>query len=77
MIKTGDEKELSEKLIEVQKKKGTYDSPCMSICNYEGLFKQCQTCQMRQAEKNIWKTGNADMKETILRSLSKRIKSKE
>jgi len=40
MVKTGDEKDLSEKLIEIQKKKGTYDSPCTSICNYDGLFKQ-------------------------------------
>jgi len=76
MVKTGDEKGLSENLIELQKKKGTYDSPCMSICNYDGLFKQCQTCQMRKAEKNIWKTGNQDMKDTILRSLAKRTASK-
>ena len=72
MVKTGDDKNLSKALIKKQKEKGTYDSPCMSICSYDGLFKQCQICQMRKAEKNIWKTGNQDMKETILRSLSKR-----
>ena len=76
MIKTGDEKKLSKALIEKQKEKGTYDSPCMSICNYDGLFKQCQTCQLRKAEKNIWKEGNQEMKETILRSISKRVSPK-
>ena len=73
MVKTGDEKALSESLKELQLGKGTYDSPCMSICNYDGLFKECQTCHLRQVEKKLWKTGNQDMKETILRAVGKRV----
>ncbi|MBT7609697.1 MAG: DUF1289 domain-containing protein [Bacteriovoracaceae bacterium] len=73
MIKTGQEKNLIAELIEKQKEKGTYDSPCMSICDYDGLFKQCRTCSMRKAEKNLWKTGDLDMKGSILRAIEKRI----
>jgi predicted Fe-S protein YdhL (DUF1289 family) len=72
MTKTGPEKNLTPELIEKQKQKGTYDSPCMSICDYEGLFKQCGTCHMRKAEKNLWKTGDSDMKSSILRAIDKR-----
>ena len=74
MVKTGDEKNLSDALKEKQKTKGTYDSPCMSVCNYEGLFKDCQTCGMRKAEKELWKQGNDDMKDDILRAINKREK---
>jgi predicted Fe-S protein YdhL (DUF1289 family) len=72
MIKLGDDKNLSPELVEKQKSKGTFDSPCFSICNYEGLFKQCGTCKMRKAEKNLWKTGDQDMKGSILRAIVKR-----
>lgn len=71
-MKTGDEKKLTEELKKLQLEKGTYDSPCMSICNYEGLFKECQTCHMRQAEKKLWKTGDQIMKDTILRAVAAR-----
>lgn len=71
-MKTGDDKELPEKLKEKQKAKGTYDSPCMSICNYEGLFDQCQTCNMRKVEKKIWKEADGSMKEQILRAIKGR-----
>jgi len=74
MIKTGDDKGLSPELIKKQKEKGTYDSPCLSICDYDGLFKQCATCSMRKAEKKLWKTGDADMKGSILRAVEKRNK---
>jgi predicted Fe-S protein YdhL (DUF1289 family) len=72
MVKTGELKNLTAELVEKQKSKGTFDSPCMSICNYEGLFKQCQTCNMRKAEKSLWKTEDNSMKETILRAISGR-----
>ncbi|MCO4755403.1 MAG: DUF1289 domain-containing protein [Bacteriovoracaceae bacterium] len=72
MIKTGDQKDLSDKLREKQKSKGTYDSPCLSICDYEGVFKQCATCRMRKAEKSAWKSGDSMMKDTILRAIGKR-----
>lgn len=42
---------LPAELIEIQKIKGTYDSPCMSICNYAGENEQCQTCSMLKKEK--------------------------
>lgn len=77
MVKTSDEKQLSPELKAIQLEKGTFDSPCMSICDYDGVFKQCQTCQMRKAEKNLWKTGDQSMKETILRSIAKRQVEKE
>ena len=72
MVKTGDEKKLSPELVEKQKAKGTYDSPCMSICDYEGVFKECQTCHMRMSEKNLWQTGDGIMKSTILNAIKKR-----
>jgi len=73
MLKTEDAKELDLALKEKQKNKGTYDSPCMSICNYAGLFKQCATCSMRKVEKKLWKSAGRDMKEIILRAVAKRI----
>jgi len=36
--------------------KGTYDSPCLSVCNYNDNG-QCQTCGMLQSEKKHWKTN--------------------
>ncbi len=59
-------KELSPELIEKQKMKGTYDSPCMSVCNYAGEFEQCQTCGMRKSEKIEWKISDIKTKETLL-----------
>ena len=73
MVKTGDDKNLSPKVAEKQKLKGTYDSPCHSVCNYEGLFKECGTCHMRKSEKNLWKTGDPLMKQTILNAIKKRL----
>ena len=59
--------------IEKQKAKGTYDSPCMSVCNYEGVFKECQTCHLRQAEKNLWPNGDEQLKGTIIRAITRRV----
>ncbi|MBT4793053.1 MAG: DUF1289 domain-containing protein [Halobacteriovoraceae bacterium] len=74
MLKTGDQKKLSIELKAKQISKGVYDSPCVSICDYDGLFKQCQTCRMRQAEKTLWKTEGQSFKDTVLRAISKRKK---
>ena len=74
MIKTGDDKQLTPELVQKQQEKGTYDSPCMSVCDYDGVFKQCKTCSMRKSEKNLWKTGDYDMKGTILRAVDSRSK---
>ncbi|MBT3980220.1 MAG: hypothetical protein HOE90_02640 [Bacteriovoracaceae bacterium] len=46
----------------------------MSICDYDGLFKECGTCSMRKSEKNLWKTGNEDMKGSIARAIKSRVK---
>lgn len=73
-MKTGDEKDLPERLIVKQKEKGTYDSTCMSICNYAGEEMICQTCFMKKSEKVIWKTGTKDEKESILKAISDRLK---
>lgn len=72
MIKTGDDKELTETLKDKQKAKGTYDSPCMSICNYDGYFDQCKTCNMRKVEKRIWKEADSSMKDQIMRAIKGR-----
>lgn len=74
MVKTGDEKKIKKELVEKQKEKGTYDSPCMSICNYEGFFDQCMTCSMRKVEKKIWKKADSSMKEQIMRAIKGRAK---
>ena len=71
-MKCGEEKGLSKELKTKQLEKGTFDSPCMSVCNYEGLFKECGTCGMRKAEKSLWKQGDSMMKDQIIRSISRR-----
>tara|TARA_B110000908_G_C10034830_1_gene349085 strand:- start:37 stop:267 length:231 start_codon:yes stop_codon:yes gene_type:complete len=72
-IKTGDEKNLSEELTAKQKMKGTYDSPCLSICDYDEEFEQCQTCFMKKEEKKLWKFSGDEVKKGILEGLAKRI----
>lgn len=62
-------KNLSQELIEKQKGKGTYDSPCMSVCNYAGEFMQCQTCGMRQSEKVEWKQSSGSKKRELLKTI--------
>jgi predicted Fe-S protein YdhL (DUF1289 family) len=46
---------LSEELTLKQKMKGTYDSPCLSICDYDAETSECQTCFMLKEEKTCWK----------------------
>jgi predicted Fe-S protein YdhL (DUF1289 family) len=74
-INTGDDKKLDEELIAKQKMKGTYDSPCMSICDYDGSFEECQTCFLRKEEKKLWKVSCSEVKTKILETLELRIKS--
>ncbi len=68
-----DKTSLSERLIEKQKMKGTYDSPCMSICDYEGEFFECQTCGMRKKEKQRWKVAKPLEKDIILKEITLRM----
>ena len=72
-MKTGKEKKLSKLLEEKQKEKGTFDSLCMSICNYSGEHNICQTCFMMQEEKVRWKKATRKEKDIILNIIAKRI----
>ncbi len=57
---------LSPELLEKQKLKGTYDSPCMSVCDYAGPEQQCLTCGMRKEEKARWKVASSCEKKELL-----------
>lgn len=63
---------LSLELIEKQKSKGTYDSPCMSVCNYDDTG-QCQTCLMFQVEKQKWKVSSDSDKAAMAKTFMERI----
>lgn len=67
-----DKTNLSDRLKDLQKDKGTYDSPCMSVCNYKNG--KCQTCKMLTEEKKKWKENptNHKVKEEILSNVLKR-----
>lgn len=67
-----DKSSLSERLVEKQKMKGTYDSPCMSVCDYEGEYFECQTCGMRKDEKQHWKVSDDKKKSELLDAIFKR-----
>lgn len=71
-MRTVDKSHLPEHLIQKQKEKGTYDSPCMSVCNYAGEFDQCQTCGMRKLEKVEWKQADHKRKEILLQQILER-----
>lgn len=64
-LKTIDKSSLSKNLIEKQKLKGTFDSPCMSVCNYNDSL-LCQTCKMYKYEKQEWKVSDEKNKNKIL-----------
>ena len=70
-----DKSSLSKRLIEKQKMKGTYDSPCMSVCDYEGEYLECQTCGMRKDEKQLWKISDQSQKSQLLDMIFKRRQS--
>jgi predicted Fe-S protein YdhL (DUF1289 family) len=71
-----DKSSLSSTLKEIQLEKGTYDSPCMSICDFNSDTDQCQTCLMYKVEKTKWKTGSASEKEALAQIFIKRIEQK-
>lgn len=60
-----DKSNLSEYLQTLQKKKGTFDSPCLSVCNYCPETTVCQTCSMKKAEKILWKQADEDVKQIL------------
>jgi predicted Fe-S protein YdhL (DUF1289 family) len=67
-----DKSSLSLALIEKQKAKGTYDSPCLSVCNFNPENDQCQTCNMFKLEKTKWKSASPDEKEELALRFIKR-----
>lgn len=64
---------LEPRLVEKQKVKGTWDSPCLSICNYMGENFQCPTCGLLKEEKVEWvRSADADRKKEIWQLCLKR-----
>ena len=64
-----DKSGLPKEVIKKQKLKGTYDSPCMSVCNYSGPDQMCQTCFMLKSEKQTWKNTQSEEVKNKIRSL--------
>jgi predicted amidohydrolase len=60
-------KNLSNRLALKQKLKGSYDSPCQSICNYKGTT--CQTCFLDKEEKKNWSKLENKEKEKITKRI--------
>lgn len=60
-----DKSHLPERIQNLQKEKGTFDSPCLSVCNYCPETTVCQTCSMKKDEKMLWKQADAQVKETL------------
>ena len=60
-----DKSHLPEHIQDRQKEKGTYDSPCMSVCNYSLDTDICQTCFMKRAEKALWKCSDEKTKQEL------------
>jgi len=56
-----------------QRIKGTLDSPCLSICNYDDLDKICRTCGMIKDEKRRWKKLGGTEKSFIRTEASERL----
>jgi len=71
-----DKSMLSDFLVEKQKAKGTFDSPCMSICDYDQETSQCQTCGLIKDEKKLWKISDTPVKEKIAQAVIERISKK-
>lgn len=73
-----DKSSLPKELQEKQKTKKTFDSPCMSVCNFtevDGVL-ICGTCQMLREEKIEWKnTEDIGVKNSIAQNILKRRKS--
>ena len=67
-----DKSQLSESLAARQREKGTYDSPCMSICDYNPTSTICETCKMKKLEKKAWKAADSNEKEVLANIIIKR-----
>mgnify|MGYP000754809635 CR=1 FL=1 len=70
-----DKSSLSKETQELQKEKKTFDSPCVSICDYEmvGDEKICQTCKLISTEKSAWKeTTDLKVKNKIAKKVMQR-----
>ena len=72
-----DKYRLSPSLKAIQKEKGTYDSPCLSICDYDPDTSTCQTCSMKKLEKTAWKKADSKAKEILASAINKRISQKD
>jgi predicted Fe-S protein YdhL (DUF1289 family) len=72
-----DKSSLSLALKETQIGKGTYDSPCMSVCDFNPETDQCATCLMFKAEKTKWKTGSETDKDELAKMFIERIEQKD
>ena len=66
---------LSSELVAKQKEKGTFDSPCLSICNYKEDL--CPTCGLKKAEKGLWKMSGESAKKKILEKVLARSVSED
>lgn len=71
-----DKSSLSKALKERQIDKGTYDSPCMSVCNFSDINDLCQTCYMYKKEKTEWKIANKERKAEMSKVFKQRIEQK-
>jgi predicted Fe-S protein YdhL (DUF1289 family) len=71
-----DKSMLSDYLIEKQKAKGTYDSPCLSVCDYNLDTDVCQTCGLIKDEKKLWKVSDITIKEKIAHDVIERTSKK-
>lgn len=70
-----DKSHLPEHIQKLQKEKGTFDSPCQSICNYCPETTICQTCSMKREEKVLWKQGDEQLKLKLAEKIVERQKS--
>ncbi len=68
-----DKMNLSPELVVKQRIKRTYDSSCMSVCNYDEAGK-CQTCSMYKTEKTQWKIATNEEKSIMANNILKRVK---
>ena len=57
-----------------QKLKGTFDSPCMSVCNFGKESSICSTCQLKKYEKQQWRQAEAQVKAQIIENVRERIR---
>lgn len=67
-----DKSSLSDELQARQKSKGTFDSPCLSVCDYSEGDLICQTCLMKKSEKAEWKVAEPREKEALAWNIKKR-----